>query len=98
MRYAIALFLLLSSCTSASLPPATPYRARLYDRDHRLFNSGTIVARRADGAELFQYDDTTAGDRGYQWIAAEEVSKRIRRGDSSQQSPISAEFARAGDP
>jgi hypothetical protein len=65
-RVALLSLLLLAGC--GSVLESFPQRRCVYFGDRR-FASGSVIAKREDGARLFKFDDTTQGDRGYRWIS-----------------------------
>jgi hypothetical protein len=66
------LLLLLAGC--GSVIESFPQRKCLYYGDRR-FSEGSVVAKRGDGARLFQFKDSTEGDRGYRWVTDDDVVK-----------------------
>jgi hypothetical protein len=72
MRRIISLLavLLFAACASSSIK-TYPRRTCVISRSQgkELMQTGTALAKReADDAELVKYDDSTAGDHGFQWI------------------------------
>ncbi len=59
---------LFFSCSSVAVE-TYPQRRCLYDRLPRTtFRTGSVIARRDDGARLFRFDDPSWGDHGFLWI------------------------------
>lgn len=70
----LILAILASACasTSSGLGPAC-----LYDRQGR-YDTGRVIANREhDDAKLFQFNDTSKGDHGFQWVKPSD-SRSIR--------------------
>lgn len=58
---------LLMSCTTSI--ETFPQRNRcVFDSQRRLIGVGSVIAKRDDGAYLFQFNDSTQGDHGYLWV------------------------------
>ncbi len=66
----IRLVALAVACLRCASIEQFPRRACLFD-DLGRFRTGTVVMQRADGARLFKFDDSTAGDRGTTWVIDE---------------------------
>jgi hypothetical protein len=57
-----------------------PYQARMFDEGRRHWRAGRVIAERADGAQLFQFDDSTEGDHGFMWVAEGDPAHLIVKG------------------
>jgi len=69
--------LLLTECAGIA---SLPYRAKLYGPSQGTPpRAGSVIAQRADGALLFQFDDHTEGDGGYLWVTTEDGRYRLVR-------------------
>jgi len=97
MRLVCILALLLTSCASILEPP---YRACLRSQSNpRLFSTGTVIAEKDDGSLLFQYDDRSAGDQGFQWVKEKDrISRCVAASPFDVRSPDGGPELRADDP
>jgi hypothetical protein len=67
MRLGVLLLCLLSLADCAPVLDQIPRRACLYYPDRR-WSPGRVIAKADDGAQLFEFDDSSLGDRGYRWV------------------------------
>lgn len=72
--YLIASLLSLSCATSIETFPQ--HNKCVFDSQRRLVGRGSVIARNAEGAYLFQFSDPTQGDRGFLWIGGENATGR----------------------
>lgn len=65
---AVVIALVATCCTSTK---AYPRASCLFDHNGR-YDAGRVIAQReSDGAELFQFNDSSKGDHGFRWVTPE---------------------------
>lgn len=62
------LIVMLSLACSTSIETFPQHNRCVYDSQKRLIGVGSVIAKRLDGAYLFQFNDSTQGDHGFLYI------------------------------